>query len=180
MDFYITKLFRSICDDCQLIIDVINITPQFRPAGKRWLDCFTEGLAVVVERESHEIVPELQYPEALVAPRIEYANNKKSNNELFREIAWEFVHSIIIQFSAEELSQYPFWAAKVALSTTDITAWHLDQSLFSAFWTLLSLKFHEGGMWALYHGCVPYAVAAYLYNIAHVELLFKKFFVIVV
>ena len=135
---------------------------------------------MVVERESHEIVPELQFPETLVAPRIEYANNKKSNNELFREMAWEFVHSIVIQFSAEELSQYPFWAAKVALATTDINYWHLDQSLVSAFWALLSHKFHEGGLWALYRGCVPYALAAYLYNIAHVELLFKKFFVIVV
>ena len=181
MDFDITRLFRSICDDVQMLIDVYQITPQCRrPVGRPFLECFTEGLAAVVERESAEIVPTLHYPDSLGGPRVDYANNKASNNELLWEMTWEFVHSIIIQFCAEELSQYPFWAAKVALSTTDINAWHLEQSVFSAFWKLLSRKFQSGGLFALYHGCVPYVVAAYFYNIAHVELLFRKFFVIVV
>ena len=60
MDFHITRLFRSIVNDIQLIADVIHITPQFRPAGKAWLEAFTEGLAAVVEREADEIVPVLQ------------------------------------------------------------------------------------------------------------------------
>ena len=180
MDFYITKVFRSICDDVQMLIDVYQITPEVRPDGRPFLECFTEGLAAVVEKESTEIVPTLHSSDSLAAPRIDYANNKTSNNELLWQMSWEFVHSIILQFCAEELSQYPFWAAKVALSTTDINAWHLEQSVFSAFWKLLSRKFESGGFFALYHGCVPYVVAAYFYNIAHVELLFRKFFVIVV
>ena len=181
MDFYLTKLFRSICDDVQMLIDVYQITPQCRPVGRPFLECFTEGLAAVVKKESAEIVPTLKYSDSLAAPpRIGYANNKTSNNDLFWEMSWEFVHSIIIQFCAEELSQFPFWSAKVALSTTDINAWHLEQSVFLAFWKLLSRKFQSDGLFALYHGCVPYVVAAYFYNVAHVELLFRKFFVIVV
>ena len=183
MDFYITKVFRSICDDVQMLIDVYQITPRYRPEGKPFLECFTEGLAAVVEKESAEIVPTLQYPDSLSArPQANYTtnSNKSTNNELLWEMSWEFIHSIVIQFCAEELSQYPFWAAKVALSTTDINAWHLEQSVFSAFWKLLSRKFQSGGLFSLYHGCVPYVVAAYLYNVAHVELLFRKFFVIVV
>ena len=60
MDFHITRLFRSIVNDIQLMVDVVNITPQFRPAGKAWLECFTEGLLAVVEREAEEVVPILQ------------------------------------------------------------------------------------------------------------------------
>jgi len=180
MDFYITKVFRSICDDVQMLIDVYQITPHCQPVGRPFLECFTEGLAAVVEKESTEIIPALHYSDSFTAPRIDYASNKTSNNELSWKMSWEFVHSIILQFCAEELSQYPFWAAKVALSTTDINAWHLEQSVFSAFWKLLSRKFESGGLFTLFHGCVPYVVAAYFYNIAHVELLFRKFFVIVV
>jgi len=145
----------------------------------------------------------LQYPETLVAPRIEYAHNNSASNQLLREMAWEFFHSLVLQvgppctpvpthlwppphgslhatlsppqFLAEELSQYPFWAAKVALATADTSTLAVGPlGPFAALWGLLSARFQAGGLLALYHGCVPYAVAAYMYHIDHVEVLMRR------
>lgn len=117
-------------------------------------------------------------------------------------MAWEFFHSLVLQvrppsprpclrppphgslhatfsppqFLAEELSQYPFWAAKVALATADTSTLAVGPlGPFAALWGLLSTRFQAGGLLALYHGCVPYAVAAYMYHIDHVEVLMRRY-----
>lgn len=62
MDFNITRLFRSLCDDAILIHDVIRIIPQFRPFDKPWRESFTEALALIVENESNDSTSNLKFP----------------------------------------------------------------------------------------------------------------------
>jgi hypothetical protein len=103
MDFQLTRLYRSIFEDAILIIDVISINPAYKPTGKPWVECLAEGLAVVAENESQELIPVLRNPESKT--RIEYENDKKASNKLMRDMCWEGFHSMVLHFGVEELSQ---------------------------------------------------------------------------
>ena len=47
-------------------------------------------------------------------------------------------------------------------------------SLVRVAWQVHAPAVFAGGLLALYHGCVPYAVAAYMYHIDHVEVLMRR------
>ena len=63
------------------------------------------ALTVVVQAEAMELVPTLNNPEMTSKDEEVLAGTGKSNNKLLTGILFEFCHSILLQFSVEELSQ---------------------------------------------------------------------------
>ena len=79
------------------------ITSIFLPL---FLTCFP-GLAVVVQAEAMELVPLLNNPEMVAKDDATGTPNASttSNNKFLTGLLWEFCHTILLQFSLEELSQ---------------------------------------------------------------------------
>jgi hypothetical protein len=61
------------------------------------------GLSVVIQTESKELVPTLRNPQTFEGEAIH--DSSVINNRLFSDLFFEFCHSILLQFSLEELSQ---------------------------------------------------------------------------
>ena len=89
-------------------------------------------------------------------------------------LLWEFYKSVVFEFCCEELSQYPFWAAKVLICTNSVYI-HKDSSLLIEFPKLIQNRFKEQGFWGNVQGCLPFFAAASIKNYSHVERIFKEF-----
>ena len=188
MDFYLTKYFRLISDDIVLINDVIRIYRHKR-IEPLTLKEFTESLAMLIQQESEDIIAATNNNNnnnnntsnntfSIKNKSIINGSNLKNNNNLkLRDICWEFFHSVILQFSLEELSQYPFWAAKVALITNPRLSHSSINLMISTWFRVIQTKFQVDGIAGLYEGYIPFLTASLIQNYESFENSLRHFFV---
>jgi hypothetical protein len=180
MDFTLTQTYRKIYHDIVLIHDVIKYCQRRKLTGN-FVNNFADGLAVLMSVECNE--PDTIPLPLLSAPTIETEQERK---QIQWEVFVEFIHSIVLQFSLEELSQFPFWSAKIAtaiandsITTTDVAKGMptLDLYLYSMR-SLISKPLStllNNGPWALYEGCLPFLSAAVVYNFAQLQTSVQRF-----
>ena len=180
MDFHLTKYFRLISDDIILIIDVIRIYRKKRTEPLT-LKEFTETLAMVIQQESQDLIAATNNNtttnNTFGIRNKNMINSSKNNNMILRDICWEFFHSVILKFLLEELSQYPFWAAKVALITSPSLSHCTIHAMISTWFLKIKNKFQVDGIAGLYEGYVPFLVASIIQNYDSFENSLRQFFV---
>lgn len=120
--------------------------------------------------------------EASSQPKREFSAERQSIN-----LIWEYVHSVLLPFLLEELSQFPFWAAKVALLTDDAVLDSIKDaplsgifspvSLSSRFFGHIAAKYTQHGLLSLFEGSMPYLYVAFFSNIRHIEEASRTFLV---
>lgn len=182
MDWYLTKYYRLICEDIILINDVIRIYKQKR-SDPLTLKEFTESLSIVIQQESDDIIDATNnnhtintysIKNKIMINNINNSNNIKNNN--IRNVCWEFFHSVVLQFSLEELSQYPFWTAKVVM-TTNPKLTHLNlHAMIVAWFHVIKMKFQDDGIAGLYEGYIPFLAASLIQNYESFEYSLRHFF----
>jgi len=185
MDFQLTQYFRLISDDVVLINDVIRIYRKKR-SEPLTLKEFTESLSRVIEIESQDVViatsnsinNTFTYKTKNNNNIINGNNNSfKNTNIKLRDIFWDFFHSVLLKFSLEELSQYPFWAAKVVLTTNPRLTHTTITAMISAWFHIIKIKYQEDGIAGLYEGYIPFLAASIIQNYESFENSLRHFFV---
>jgi hypothetical protein len=67
---------------------------------------------------------------------------------VIKRLLWQFTHGVVFEFLAEELSQYPFWAAKVAsIVKKDLRS---NLNVLSSAFSYFEETFARGGVRALF------------------------------
>jgi hypothetical protein len=180
MDFALTQIYRKVYHDIVLIYDVARYCQKRKLVGS-FINNFAEALALAMATEASDL--ENLPPPILSASTIE---TEQERLRIQWEVFTEFMHSIVVQFSCEELSQFPFFSAKVltAIANDSITATEAgrNMSIFQLFkassYSLVSRPLSlliNGGVIALYEGCLPFLSAACIYNFSQLQLSVQRF-----
>lgn len=184
MDFHLTQYFRLVSDDVVLINDVVRIYRKKR-SEPLTLKEFTESLSRVIEIESQDVAIATSNSNSNTFSYktknnvINNSNNSnfKNSNMKLRDIFWDFFHSVLLKFSLEELSQYPFWAAKVILTTSPTLTHTTITAMISAWFQLIRTRYQEDGIAGLYEGYIPFLAASIIQNYESFENSLRRFFV---
>jgi hypothetical protein len=71
-----------------------------------------------------------------------------STEATLRRLLWQFTHGVVFEFLAEEISQYPFWAAKVvSVVKKDFRA---NLNVLTSAFQFFEQTFARGGIRALF------------------------------
>lgn len=144
MDICLTHSFRLVFNDIILIYDVISISFTIAPRKNNGpsanqsdghiysITSLAKSLAILINTESNEKTSVNSSSHIDNKPNAKSLRNniKKLNsnsnladlneNDLFwGDLLREFLQTVVLKFSLEELSQYPFWAAKVIVICQD-------------------------------------------------------------
>jgi hypothetical protein len=174
MDASLIQMYRLVLDDCVLLYDVFNITTH-SIRGLPSMREYADAVAAVIHVESQMKKTQLGLEadgndsvQSTIMSNREFAAQRQPIN-----IIWEYVHGVLMPFVVEELSQYPFWAAKAYILTDDslldavkdvpFSAIFSSHSLASRFFSRIVNKFAEHGLLSLFEGSLSYmAVGTYL------------------
>lgn len=156
MDSALLTSYRLLWDDILMIYDTACIYFE-RRVNERNIHEFVEGLSVIRNRD--ELLPEKLH-------EIEYDEDEKvfGEAEVARKILWEFSH-VLLEFICEELSQFPFWAAKVSV----ICASRSSPSFIREFWSQIFRSTMQRGLGALFEANIPYTTAAFVIQFKYLE-----------
>ena len=193
MDFYLVQLYRNALSDLSLMKDSATTYFNVRRPEDRSLKEFNAGIAHLIATESYSnswLEVEMDENDHNDNDNNNTMNIFNINNLINNErgdigelqqalhawfnVIWEFYKSVVFEFCCEELSQYPFWTAKVLICTNSVYI-PKDSSLFIEFPKLIQSRFQEQGFWGNVQGCLPFFAAASIKNYSHVERIFKEF-----
>ena len=170
MDASLIQMYRLVLQDCVLLYDVFNLTTN-SIRGLPSVREFADAVAAVIHNEAQlkrmsgsgqaDGGEGLDPSSMLTTNNREFSDQRKSIN-----LIWEYVHSVLLPFFVEELSQFPFWAAKVCLLTDDalldgvkdlpISSFFLPESLASRFFAHIAAKYAQHGLLSLFEGSLSY------------------------
>lgn len=120
LDFSITQVYRLITNDLLMMWDAWVLYKKYKKTGRsikeysevyrfalfcRCHSCF-QVLANLMDVESEN------FEEIKLRSKLGNADNAHVT-----VIIWDFLHEIIIKHFIDDVSQYPFWMAKVAITT---------------------------------------------------------------
>jgi len=184
MDFALTQLYRNIYNDISILRDACGIYFAIHPSGQRSFGDFAKGLDLVLLADHHP-GPVCTWvwsstEKMLVVshePDVEDDTEHSREDDTVLSILWGFYRSVVIEYSMEELSQYPFWAAKVIMCTSDSPIIDSSVSLGRSFFNLIRDRLAEGGIMGTYKGCLPFLGASLWYNFSHVEGIVRQYVV---
>ena len=71
-----------------------------------------------------------------------------------QKVLWQFTHGVALEFLVEELSQYPFWAAKV-VTVVDNT-YRQNLNILTAVVRFFENTYERGGIRAFFEVCIEY------------------------
>jgi len=184
MDSSLTQTYRLLVEDCVLLYDVFTLLSS-SIRGLHSVKDYADAVAAVIHSEAQlakSSSGENGVEEASSQPKREFSAERKSIN-----LIWEYVHSVLLPFLLEELSQFPFWAAKVALLTDDavldsvkdvpLSGIFSPASLSSRFFGHIAAKYTQHGLLSLFEGSMPYLYVAFFSNIRHIEEASRTFLV---
>mmetsp|Transcript_20858 Transcript_20858/g.38798 ORF Transcript_20858/g.38798 Transcript_20858/m.38798 type:complete len:374 (+) Transcript_20858:157-1278(+) len=160
MDAALLHTYRLIWADGTMLLDTASIYYSRRPLGGYTLTDFAKGLSTIIRHENdHDQLDQLSEGEGVL--------DFTEDTTAVRQLLWQFTHGVALEFMAEELSQFPFWAAKVH---TVVSA--RGQSFKDTVLNVLTFyqdKLSRGGVRALFEANVPYLAAAAVTHHAHLR-----------
>lgn len=161
MDAALLHNYRLIWTDVTMLWDVASIYYSRRPIGGYNLTDFAAGLSALIKKEN-------DYDESESHGDVDdVIDFTAEDTTAIRQLMWQFTHGVVLEFIAEELSQYPFWAAKV---TTVVT--NKGKSLTDTILSVISFyqdKLSRGGIRAVFEGNVPYLAASAIIHHQHLR-----------
>jgi hypothetical protein len=188
MDIWLTHSFRLVFNDIILIYDVISISFTIAPRKNKNpssnqtdgpvynITSLAKSLAILINTESNEkssIKSSLHIDNKLNGKSLR--NNIKGHNSnsnlsdlnendlLWGDLLREFLQTVVLKFSLEELSQYPFWAAKVIVICQDNNCDGTSSiGIFSSL--IKSIKDFRHVLIKRYSGIFFYNISSYISN----------------
>ena len=194
MDFILTQGYRVVFEDLVLINDVACAYYPISRARKENLRTYIHGLTksllAVVQKESEDSeTDQKERPSRLRGgTSVRSASSKKvaanidnQSDEtkvvVIREVIWEFIRSVVVPLTAEELSQYPFWAAKVILVASESHKFASFEETFRFWCSTLYDNIKNVNATNIFVGSnIPYLATAIVSNNEHVAAELKNYF----
>ena len=165
MDSSLIQTYRLVMQDCVLLYDVFSLTTNSirgLPSVREYLD----AVQAVILEESRLKRPRGDDADSLLQGYSSPMGREKSAGKQSINLIWEYFHSVLLPFVVEELSQYPFWAAKVSLLTDDVlldsvkdmplSAMLKPESLATKFFSHIATKAKQQGLLALFEGSLSF------------------------
>jgi len=146
IDFLLTHFYRLVAHDLVLMNDVYWFYAQSRRTGKSTRE-YSEVLANLLEIESANF------------DDINTAKLSIHAGEGAVAVTWDFLSDVVVKHLLDDLSQFPFWAAKAVLATRPTALFDVE-----AFWQSIADTCREGGVLGLFRGSAPYVVASGISN----------------
>lgn len=166
MDTALLRAYRLVWADLTLLLDTALIYYS-RRGGMSATDDeelslrgLGQGLSCLLQAEQHE-------EDELEGPLEDDVLDFSEDTTAIRQLLWQFTHGVVLEFVAEELSQYPFWAAKV---NTVVSG--KEKSLLSAVLNVADFfryRLAQGGFRRLFEGSVPYLGASAILHHHHLQ-----------
>lgn len=160
IDFSVTQWFRLIYSDLSLICDVYYLVYMHR-ARRRTLTLreFGEVLMNLMEVEA------CNFDDNVSTDKLSDVYQDHCNSIVL--IVYDYLNDVVAKHLLDDLSQYPFFVVKLGLtmhcnnpSTTLLFGTALMKSLFSKMLDI----YKQRGLFALFEGSMPYAIASMICN----------------
>jgi hypothetical protein len=154
MDPYLLSCYRFTWSEFLLIYDAAVFYHKKRPQGKTMKEFSTglhsllkteiqasEGPGFIEEDENIDISDGFQFFSFL-------PSHLSFVEATLKRLLWQFTHGVVFEFFAEEISQYPFWAAKVvSVVKRDLRT---NLNVFNSAFQFFEQTFARGGIRALF------------------------------
>eukprot|EP00602_Paraphysomonas_sp_CaronLab_P006342 CAMPEP_0185028280 /NCGR_PEP_ID=MMETSP1103-20130426/13938_1 /TAXON_ID=36769 /ORGANISM="Paraphysomonas bandaiensis, Strain Caron Lab Isolate" /LENGTH=349 /DNA_ID=CAMNT_0027562655 /DNA_START=46 /DNA_END=1092 /DNA_ORIENTATION=+ len=163
MDAVLLNYYRVLWSEFVILYDAATVYHKRRPTGKSVKE-FGEGLHALVKSEINSNSPAFYDDDEIL---------DFSEDRVIRKVLWQFTHGVVLEFIAEELSQYPFWAAKVV--TVVNKSYREDVNVLRSAFRFFEHTYARGGIRAIFEGNVPYLAAAAVVNYDHLQKTMRGF-----
>lgn len=154
VDFALTQFYRLVVDDIVLLCDVYMYYRRFK-TDNRSIKEFSEVLVELMEVEAQNF-------EGVAQSKLSHDRHEKMGN-----IVWDYFMSIVVRYVLDDLSQYPFWSAKIVVAAThdEKFGW----PVVKAYWDYIKEKVTTGQIRSLYDGVGPYLCASFVMNFDYIR-----------
>jgi hypothetical protein len=105
LDFSITQSYRLLANDLLMMGDAYAFYVKYKKTG-RTLNEYLKVLKNLMDVESEN------FEEIKNIGKMSYGEDQELST-----IIWDYFHDVVMKHVLDDISQYPFWAAKIAVTT---------------------------------------------------------------
>jgi len=159
LDFSITQWYRLIYSDISLISDAYYLVYWTAAAGS------SKARKALSLREFGEVLMNLIEVESCNFDDV--STDKLS--DVYQDcnsiplIVFDFLNDVVVKHLLDDFSQYPFFSVKVGLTMDPATSLFGPTLVKSLFSKMLEV-YKKRGLFALFEGSLPYAIASMICN----------------